>query len=287
MKLRSILKKVFISSGCITRYLSDATYVKILYWLEFKRFPNLEAPKTFNEWICKRKISAQMQNNSVYTDKYAVKEYVEAKLGKDCLIPMLGVYKSFADIDFSALPEQFALKSTHSSGQNVIVTNRETFNAKLAEKKFSRWLKTNYYWIGREKNYATITPQIIAEKYIDLSRFTEYKFFCFYGEIKFATVNRMENGKRYTSVYDANWQPIAVKFGYELSNYGIEDAEAFSGLCAAARSLSADFDFVRVDLYFDGKQILFSELTFNPGSGIVRFEPNEFDSVFGAYFIEK
>lgn len=37
-------------------------------------------------------------------------------LGKEYIIPLLGVWDSFDDIDFSKLPESFVLKTTHDSG---------------------------------------------------------------------------------------------------------------------------------------------------------------------------
>ncbi len=42
------------------------------------------------------------------------------------------------------------------------------------------------------------------------------------------------------------------------------------------------FDFVRVDLY-NTDNILFSELTFHSGGGLVPFEPEEYDYKFGEY----
>ena len=48
-----------------------------------------------------------------------------------------------------------------------------------------------------------------------------------------------------------------------------------------ARKLSANFPFVRVDLYnIDGK-IYFGELTFYPWTGYVQFTPDSFDFTLG------
>ena len=58
-------------------------------------------------------------------------------------------------------------------------------------------------------------------------------------------------------------------------------------ILSAAAALSEDFDFVRVDLYLHGEKILFSELTFTSGGGLVHFEPREFDLKLGALFEEK
>ena len=57
-------------------------------------------------------------------------------------------------------------------------------------------------------------------------------------------------------------------------------------LIELAEKLSQPFDFVRVDLYNLPDDILFSELTFHSGGGLVPFEPKEFDYRFGEFFKE-
>ncbi len=48
-----------------------------------------------------------------------------------------------------------------------------------------------------------------------------------------------------------------------------------------AAKLAAQFPFVRVDLYSIGNRIYFGELTFTPGSGLVRFNPKSADLELG------
>ena len=50
-------------------------------------------------------------------------------------------------------------------------------------------------------------------------------------------------------------------------------------LLAAAETLAARFDFVRVDFYEIGGRPLFGEMTFYPGSGVDRFNPVALDSM--------
>ena len=67
-------------------------------------------------------------------DKFAVKEYVGRKLGNEYIIPTLGIWDTYKDIDFESLPEQFVLKCTHDSGSIVICRDKDHFNKKVAEK---------------------------------------------------------------------------------------------------------------------------------------------------------
>ena len=48
-----------------------------------------------------------------------------------------------------------------------------------------------------------------------------------------------------------------------------------------ARDLSADFDFVRVDLFCINEKIYFSELTFSPCSDFMPFSLDHYDLYFG------
>lgn len=267
------------------RLVSDDAYTKMVYFIEFLRLPDLKIPKTFNENICKRKIDDKMLENSVYTDKFAVKEYVKDKIGEDHLIKMINVYDSADEIEFDTLPNQFAIKCTHSSGQNIIVKDKSQLVANKAKRKLKKWLKINYYWIGREKNYKKIVPRILIEEYVDLSSYNEIKTFCFFGKVKFMTVNVIIDGKRYTNVYDRDFNRINVLNGYKSCGFSIECIENRAQVVELAEILSEVFDFVRVDMYTNGKNILFSELTFNPGGGIVSFSPEKFDEEFGQYFV--
>lgn len=68
-------------------------------------------------------------------------------LGKEYIIPLLGVWDSFDDIDFSKLPESFVLKTTHDSGGVVICKNKAEFNYINARNVLNKSMSRNYYWI--------------------------------------------------------------------------------------------------------------------------------------------
>ena len=52
-------------------------------------------------------------------------------------------------------------------------------------------------------------------------------------------------------------------------------------MLALASKLSADFDFVRVDLYNCHGEIHFGELTFTPVAGRFCFKPDDWDITLG------
>ena len=78
-------------------------------------------------------------------DKYEAKKYVAELIGEDHIVPTLGVWDSFDDIDFEKLPNQFVLKCTHDSGGLVICKDKKTLDVKKAKKKINKSLKTKFF----------------------------------------------------------------------------------------------------------------------------------------------
>lgn len=87
-------------------------------------------------------------------------------IGKEYIIPTLGVWEHFDDIDFDKLPDQFVLKCTHDSGGLVICKDKETLDKEKAKKQIEHCLKRRYFLNTREWPYKDVKPQIIAEKYM-------------------------------------------------------------------------------------------------------------------------
>lgn len=283
-KLRMMIKVLFMKlCRKFPGLFDDEKYSKVLYYIVFGKHVDIHHPKTFNEHIIARKLEDKKYEYARYTDKYAVREYVKQCVGENVLNPVYGVYDSFNQIDFEKLPSSFALKATHASGYNIIVPDKSKLNIPKAKKKFDRWLKDNFYYKDREKNYKNIVPKILCDKYIHFNAYlVEYKIYCFNGKAKLICQNIKHEGKRYTNVFDSNFNSIPVKFGYDVLEYKITDKKA--ELIDIAERLAAIFEFVRVDLYENDGEILFSELTFHSGGGLVPFEPTEYDERFAVFF---
>ena len=121
-------------------------------------------------------------------DKFLVREWIAEKIGADYLIPLLGVWDNFDEIDFDALPNQFVLKCNHGSGMNIIVRDKKDFDIESAREKINAWLAIDYGALYIEPHYNNIPKKIIAEKFMtDNENFDliDYKFLCFDGEVKY------------------------------------------------------------------------------------------------------
>lgn len=287
MKIKSLFIKLFLKYSQINKKMSDRKVIKTLYKISFGKTPDLDNPKTFNEHICALKNSEKLLGYSKYVDKAAVREYVKNTVGEKYLNQVYGVYEKAEDIPFENLPEKFVLKCTHASGFNIIVKDKKSLNIDNTIKKLNNWLSTNYYWLAREKNYKNIKPAVLVDKYIEGGEtLNEYKLFCFNGKVKFIDVNLFEGAIRRVSVYSPEWEYIPVNMGYANAGDCIEKPDNLQELIDIAEKLAKPFEFVRVDLY-NNKNIIFSELTFTSGGGIVNITPTEYDTIFGSFFEEK
>jgi hypothetical protein len=288
--VRLILKPNIIILHLLDRFsflFSDNFFLKIKFYLIFKKKLNLKNPQTFNEKLQWLKL---YDRNPIYTymvDKVEAKKHVASIIGKDYIIPTLGVYDKFEDINLEQLPNQFVLKTTHDSGGVILCNNKIDFDFKFAKKKITKHLKKNPYYFTREWPYKNLKPRIIVEKYlVDESRkeLKDYKFFCFDGQVKFIQVdyNRFTNHTR--NIYNLNWELQNFKIEYPNDKSHIIDApKKLDKMILLANELSKNIPHLRVDLYYNNDEIFFGELTFFHGSGTEKFSPDIWDYTFGSF----
>ena len=105
-----------LSGMGLLKWVPDDLFLKVRYRGEMNKPLNLRNPQTFNEKLQWLKLYDRKPEYTVMVDKYAAKQYVAAKIGEQYIIPTLGVWEHFDDIDFDSLPNQFVLKCTHDSG---------------------------------------------------------------------------------------------------------------------------------------------------------------------------
>lgn len=117
------------------RFLPDQSYVKLYFRLNLHRKLDLKHPKCLNDKLQWMKFNYRFPLQTIVSDKYAVREYVAEKIGNEYLIPLLGVWDNFEEIDFDKLPEQFVLKCNHDSGGLAICTDKKNFDITGARKK--------------------------------------------------------------------------------------------------------------------------------------------------------
>lgn len=292
-KFLKALKDPYYASSLLLdhmgRFVSDERFIKWSYYLKFHKKLNLDNPQTYNEKMQWLKLNDRREEYTKMVDKYEAKEYVASIIGDEYIIPTLGVYNSFDDIDFDLLPDQFVLKCTHDSGGISICTDKKTFDYKKAKKLLTRNLKRNPFWYNREYPYKNIKPRIIAEKYmVDESgwQLKDYKVFCFNGEPQFVEVDYDRYVGHKLNVYDLNWNYIDFYMtSPNDASVEIPKPKCLNRMIELAEVLSRGLINVRVDFYSIGEKLYFGELTLTPGSGHIDFHPKEYDLILGKKLI--
>lgn len=267
------------------RFLPDRAYIQLYYFAQFKKFCNLRNPKTYNEKLNWLKLHDRNPDYPKLVDKYEAKKQVARIIGEEYIIPTLGVWDSFDEIDFDALPDQFVLKCTHDSEGVVVVRDKKKLDFPAAREKLTHALSQNFYYMGREWPYKNLKPRIIAEKYMEDhvdGELRDYKFFCFGGEPKamFVASDRTDHGV-FFDYFDLDFNHLDIRQKYPNAAKSIRKPDNFEKMTELSRKLTKGFPHVRADFYeVDGK-LYFGELTFYHFSGFMPFQPEKWDGIFG------
>lgn len=269
------------------RCLPPERYPQILKrWFnkETGRNLDLQNPVTFDEKIQWLKLYDNIPIKTQLADKFKVREWVKEKIGEEYLIPILGVWDKFKDINFEELPQSFVLKPNHGSGWYIIVKNKNELDISDAKKKFEEWMRFNFATRGLQLQYSDIIPKIIAEQYLDSvnNKRNDYKVYCFGGKAN--CVQYLSGRKKDLKMvfYDLKWEKLSFVYKNRIENAHIAKPKNLELLISLAETLSQGFAFVRVDFYvLDDGSIKFGEMTFTPHNGTMKWNPPEQDLVFG------
>lgn len=248
----------------------DKCYAKILketYKRRYGKKLNLDLPTTFEEKINWLKVYDSTPLKTRLADKFLVRGWIKEKLGEKYLVPLLGVWNSFDEINFDALPNSFVLKANHGAGWNIIVPDKSLFDISTARRKFYLWMKTNASFRNFEMHYKNIPPKIIAEEYLVDEELIDYKFFCSNDEVRFFWIvsGRLRNYSRYC--FDLHWNPIPIKNKEPNAAPPPEPPAQFDEMVHIAKQLCQGFIHVRVDLFWHRGKVFFNEMTFTSYAG--------------------
>jgi len=257
------------------KLIPDSIILRLKFKKQMGYTLNLKNPKTFNEKLQWLKLYDRKSIYTTMVDKYAAKEYVASIIGKEYIIPTLGVWDRFDDIEFDSLPNQFVLKCTHDSGGIVICRDKSQLNLIEAKEKIEKSLKSNFYWLGREWPYKNVKPRILVEQYMEDAKEKElrdYKFFCSNGKIGIVLVCTNRQIDLEKTWLDEDFKLIDLREGGHKNRKDLVKPDNFQKMKEIARKLSLGIPHVRVDLYEINGEIFFGELTFFPSGGFERFD---------------
>lgn len=268
-------------------FIPDKIYLKWKYKLIIGKKLDLDNPKLLSEKLQWLKLYNRKNIYTQMVDKYEARDYIKNRVDEKYLIPVIGVYDNFDDINFDKLPSKFVMKCTHDSGGLVICKNKNNLNIAAARKKINKCLKRKYFYVHREWPYKNVKPRIVIEKLLENKNkedLIEYNFFCFDGKPKIISVCHGDKEKnRYNDFYDINFKKLQLKCIYNTSDKIFEKPNKLKEMINIAVLLSKDIPCLRVDLYLCNNKIYVGELTFSHFAGFTQFEPQKYETILGNY----
>lgn len=270
-------------------WIPDKIYLKWMFRLKMGKKLDLNNPKTFSEKLQWLKLYNRNPEYTKLVDKYLVKDYVASIIGKEYVIPTIGVWNKPEDIEWNKLPNQFVLKTTHGGGSTgvVICKDKNTFDKQKAINKLNDSLKMDIYRLFKEWPYKNVPKRVLAENYIapdsNENDLPDYKFFCFDGKPKYCQVIAGRNTTETIDFFDFDWnhQPFHEPRVFPHANPQPQPPQHLTQMIGLARQLAVGKPFSRIDFYDVNGQVLFGEITFFPTSGMGGFDPEEWDFKFG------
>ncbi len=270
-------------------WLPDSLYLKIMFRLKMGYKLNLKNPQTFNEKLQWLKLYNRKPEYTRMVDKSEAKTVAENILGKGYVIPTLGVWDKFEDIDFNSLPDRFVLKTTNGGGGGgvIICRDKSKLNLVSAAEQLKSSLKASIYRNLKEWPYKNVKPRILAEKFMvdESGELRDYKFYCFNGDPKVFLVasERFSEHRTYFDYFDMDGNHLPFTQGGMNNPITPALPSTFEEMKQVAKKLSHGLPHVRIDLYSVDEKVYFGEFTFFDSSGFEKFTPREWDDTFGGW----
>ena len=245
--------------------------LKKIWSLKNKKPLNLDRPKTFDEKIQWLKIYDSTPIKTLLSDKYLMRDWISEKIGEEYLVPLLGTYNEFKDIDFEKLPNKFVIKCNHGNGYYINVKEKSQLNLTEAKIKVDKWMNENYAFHSTlDLEYRDIKHKIIIEKYIDNNvDLKNYEIYCFNGipKLVMAESQKYQYPLLNLNNLNSNYLSFKVKTGYKIFS-SLKKDKYIVKMVDLASILSVGFTFVKVDFYKINDKIYFNKMAFTTSSTI-------------------
>jgi hypothetical protein len=127
-------------------------------------------------------------------------------------------------------------------------------------------------------------PKIHVEEFVDdgnPNTPNDYKIFVFHGTARLIQVDVDRFGDIRENFYSPDWTLVDASMARNGIGGTLPPPPHLAEMLAAARILSEDIDFLRVDCFDTAPRFYVNELTATPGRGMHPFQPVEFDRHLG------
>lgn len=262
----------------------------IVFFYYHNYWPDLNNHKSFSEKIFHRMLHDRRKILTLLSDKLEARNYVANKIGRQYLVPLIGVYSDPEQLQLDLLPAKFVLKANHGCGFVRIIKDKSSIDFNKYKQIMRAWLRTNFClhrYFGQAWAYKRIPPKIMVEEFLEENGGppTDYKFYCFSGRVEFILLVYNRFSMHREKHFSRNYIPLDFWNGVEQYPGPFLPPDNLNEMIKLAEILSEGFDFVRIDFYNIKGKIFFGEFTFYPASGLAPFVPREWDFAFGEKWI--
>ena len=258
-------------------------FPKLMYSIQYKhtyhKKCSIRNPQTFSEKLIWLAIYRYRNNKIIMElqDKYAVREYVSKKVGKEVLNELFFCTDRVEDINIERLPDKFALKLNQGWATNYFCKDKSKINRKEFFQSLHRWNKGQLAYDLNTAKIGGVKLKGIHKRYLCERLMLDcngnfpidYKFYCFNGEPMAILVISDRFSDKRGAFMSTEWNLIS-SLDYRYNRGTIEYVRPLSleKMIKIAKALSQGFPFVRVDLYEFENRPIFGEMTFFPAGCI-------------------
>ncbi len=278
------LANTILSNKVVEKIIPPRNVSILRYFVKFKCLPNLENPKNLNEKLLWLEFNTDTTKWTELSDKYLVRRYVEEKGLGNILVNLYGVYNEAKEIDFSALPQSFVIKTNNGYGTVILVRDKSQLREKELKETLDKWLKEPFGYVTGEPHYTRIKPCIIIEELLEKpsnqKSLIDYKFWCLNGKpyCCFVCTNRDPKSHHAEFCYYEipSWNRRIDMMAPQFYNETIVPKPSrLDDMLRYAEILADDFPLVRVDMYEVNGKVYFGEMTFTSNGGRMTYFTKE------------
>jgi hypothetical protein len=251
---------------------------------EFRgRRPDLADPARFSDKITWLKLHDKNPLFPILTDKVRVRDWIAARVGRDRLVPAVGVFERAEELRRAELPSRFVAKVNFGTGHNVFVWDRDAMDLEAIIAQLDGWLREPQPFALMEWYHHHISPRILVEHLmVDANGTVPYDYKClvFHGRLEIIYCVRNRFSVKTIAYYRREWQPIDLH-AEERERFYTDPPPLLEEMIELAEALGRPFPFMRVDIYCHEGRAYVGELTPHPNSGMGVLEPSSYDLEFG------
>lgn len=274
------------ASILVAKFLGDKLNYSLRYYRNRHRWPNFKHPKDLSERILSSMLSPDFVKYADLADKVKVRDYVKSKGLESILLEQYGSWPDANMINWNILPDKFILKANNGCGGHIVCTDKSSLDKTLVVAKMNDVMNISKLSLT-EPHYAAIKPLILCEQLMGdgIVLPEDYKFMCINGIVDHIMVIGGRESGATKCTMSPDWEMLPYMSHIDkLPKTKPDSPKHLAEMIKIAEILSADFEFVRVDLYDFDDRVIFGELTFSPNGGMMYSYTNEAIEEIGRHF---